>query len=248
MHLLDGAGHEIRATKSEEQPGIQALHRALHRLVDHRTARLNQMRGLLLDRGYRSPCQPDVRGALSRRPWGPANGLIAMSRELIGDLFEFMGQIDVRITAFDRRIDAVFRSNEDCRRIACICRIGPKTTTAVVAAAGDGRKFKNGGHPAAWMGLGQRRHSGGDKRLGVGTGKRGDRPLRTWLIHGARSVVRVAQRKTDPFNQWVDSLREQRVMNRAIVAGADKNARIIRAMLNRNGEYRAAVQARNKDC
>ena len=229
-------------TKSEEQQDIQALHRARRRLVNHRTALVSQMRGLLLDRGI--PIALSIgraRRAIPEILEDQANGLSAMSREIIGDLFDFMGQIDARIIAFDRRIDAVFKSNEDCRRIARICGVGPKTATAVVAAVGDGREFKNGRHLAAWMGLVPRQHSSGDKRLLMGISKRGDRHLRTLLVHGARSVVRVAQRKTDPFSQWVNSLRERRGMNRAIVAVANKNARIIWAMLNRNEEFRAAI-------
>ena len=229
-------------TKSEEQQDIQALHRARRRLVNHRTALVSQMRGLLLDRGI--PIALSIgraRRAIPEILEDRTNGLTAMTREIIGDLFDFLGQIDARITAFDRRIDAVFKSNEDCRRIARICGVGPKTATAVVAAVGDGREFKNGRHLAAWMGLVPRQHSSGDKRLLMGISKRGDRHLRTLLVHGARSVVRVAQRKTDPFSQWVNNLRERRGMNRAIVAVANKNARIIWAMLNRNEEFRAPV-------
>jgi transposase len=227
-------------TKSEEQQDIQALHRARRRLVNHRTALVSQMRGLLLDRGI--PIALSIgraRRAIPEILENQTNGLSAMSREIIGDLFDFFGQIDAQITTFDRRIDAVFKSNEDCRRIARICGVGPKTATAVVAAVGDGREFKNGRHLAAWMGLVPRQHSSGDKRLLMGISKRGDRHLRTLLIHGARSVFRVAQLKTDPFSQWVNSLRERRGMNRAIVAVANKNARIIWAMLNRNEEFRA---------
>lgn len=229
-------------TKSEEQQDIQALHRARRRLVNHRTALVSQMRGLLLDRGI--PIALSIgraRRAIPEILEDRTNGLTAMTREIIGDLFDFLGQIDARITAFDRRIDAVFKSNEDCRRIARISGVGPKTATAVVAAVGDGREFKNGRHLAAWMGLVPRQHSSGDKRLLMGISKRGDRHLRTLLVHGARSVVRVAQRKTDPFSQWVNNLRERRGMNRAIVAVANKNARIIWAMLNRNEEFRAPV-------
>lgn len=112
-------------------------------------------------------------------------------------------------------------------------------TAVVVAAVGDGREFKNGRQLAAWMGLVPRQHSSGDKRLQMGISKRRDRHLRTLLIHGARSVVGVAQRKTAPFSQWANSLRERRGMNRAIVAVANKNARIIRAMPNKNEEFRA---------
>lgn len=239
-------------TKSEEQQDIQALHRARRRLVNHRTALVCQMRGLLLDRGVAIPltlgrarrCIPEL---LEDR----TNGLTDMTREIIADLFEFMLQLDERIKAFDGRIYQAFRANPDCQRIAKICGVGSKTATAVVAAVGDGKEFKNGRHLAAWMGLVPRQHSSGDKRLLMGISKRGDKHLRTHLIHGARSVVRVSQRRTDPFNRWVNSIRERRGMNRAIVAVANNeplcaigsstmaSARIIWAMLRRDEEFRA---------
>lgn len=227
-------------SKSEEQQDIQALHRARRRLVNHRTALVCQMRGLLLDRGV--PIALTLGRARRSIPEvleDQENGLTAMTREIIGDLFEFLLQLDERIKAFDRRIDRVFRASADCKRIAQICGVGSKTATAVVAAVGDGKEFKNGRHMAAWMGLVPRQHSSGDKRLLMGISKRGDKHLRTLLIHGARSVVRVSQGRTDAFSRWVNSIRERRGMNRAIVAVANKNARIIWAMLRRNEEFRA---------
>tara|TARA_R110000737_G_scaffold309994_1_gene318553 strand:+ start:1647 stop:2336 length:690 start_codon:yes stop_codon:yes gene_type:complete len=161
-------------TKSEEQQDIQALHGAQRRLVNHRAALVSQMRGLLLDRGI--PIALSIgraRRAIPEIPENQTNGLTAMSREIIGDMFDFMGQIYARITTFDRRIDAVFKSNAACRRIARICGVGPKTATAVVADVGDGREFKNGRHLAACMGLVPRKHCTGDKRLLMGISKRG---------------------------------------------------------------------------
>lgn len=248
-------------TKSEQQQDIQALHRARRRLVNHRTALVSQMRGLLLDRGI--PIALSIgraRRAIPEILEDQANGLSAMSREIIGDLFDFMDQIDVRITAFDRRIDAVFKSNEDGRRIARICGVGPKTATAVVAAVGDGREFKNGRHLAAsrWrrafvttMGLVPRQHSSGDKRLLMGISKRGDKHLRTLLSTVPDLWYVSCNERRTPLSQWVNSLRERRGMNRAIVVPkarlqrdvANKNARIILAMLNRNEEFRARMSA-----
>lgn len=150
-----------------------------------------------------------------------------------------MLRLDERIRAFDHRIYRVFRANADCKRIARICAVGPRTATAVVAAVGDGKELRNRRHMAAWMGLVPRQHSSGDKRLLMGISKRGDKHLRALLIHGARSVVRVSQGRTDAFSNWVNSKRERRGMNRAIVAVANKNARIIWAMLHRNEEFRA---------
>ncbi len=173
-------------TKSEEQQDIQAPHRARRRPFNHRTAFVRQMRGLLLDCGIPiAPLIGQARRAIPEILEDRTNGLTAMNREIIGDLFDFMGQIDARITAFDRRIDTVLKSNADCRRIAHICGVGPKTATAVVAAVGDGREFKNGRHLAAWMGLVPQQYSSGNKGLLMGISKRGDKHLRTLLIRGA---------------------------------------------------------------
>ncbi|ARJ64581.1 hypothetical protein WV31_02200 [Magnetospirillum sp. ME-1] len=75
----------------------------------------------------------------------------------------------------------------------------------------------------------------------MGISKRGDQHLRTLLVHGARAVVRVAARRSDPFSQWINALRERRGANRAIVAVANKNARIIWAMLRRHEEFQPAT-------
>lgn len=225
--------------KNEEQQDIQALHRARTRLVNHRTALVSQMRGLLLDRGVTIGVSISrARRAIPEIIADPGNGLTEMAREIIGELYEFLGQIDVRIKAFDRRIEAVFRANATaCQRIARICGVGPKTATAVIAAVGDGAEFKNGRHLAAWMGLVPRQHSSGNRQILMGISKRGDQHLRTLLVHGARSVVRVAAGKTDALIRWINALRERRGVNRTIVAVANKNARIIWAMLRKGMEF-----------
>lgn len=225
-------------TKTEEQQDIQALHRARTRLVNHRTALVSQMRGLLLDRGVTIGVSISrARRAIPATLAEPANGLTGMTPDIIAELYEFLGQINVRIKAFDRRIEAVFRANAACQRIARICGVGPKTATAVIAAVGNGAEFKNGRHLAAWMGLVPRQHSSGNRQILMGISKRGDQHLRTLLVHGARSVVRVAANKTDALSRWINALRERRGVNRTIVAMANKNARIIWAMLRKGMEF-----------
>lgn len=228
--------------KNEEQQDIQALHRARARLVNHRTALVSQMRGLLLDRGITIGVSiARARRAIPEILADRTNGLSEMSREVIADLFDFLGQIDQRVRFFDRRIEAIFRSNAACQRIARISGVGPKTATAVVAAVGDGQEFKNGRHLAAWMGLVPRQYSSGNRQILMGISKRGDKHLRTLLVHGARAVVRVAAGRSDPFSRWVNALRERRGVNRTIVAVANKNARIIWAMLRRDSEFQPVV-------
>lgn len=227
-------------TKSEEQQDIQAIHRARQRLVNHRTALVSQIRGLLLDRGFAIPVSITRFRRLAPEILADhANGLSDMAREIIADLHDFLLDLDERIKVFDRKIAAVFKANEDCQRIAKVSGVGPKTATAMIAAIGDGTEFKNGRHLAAWLGLVPRQRSSGDKRVLMGISKRGDRHLRTLLVHGARAVVRVSAKKDDPFSQWVNRLRERRGVTKAIVAVANKNARIIWALLRNNEEFRA---------
>lgn len=134
----------------------------------------------------------------------------------------------------------MFLANEDRRRIAGIKCVGPKTAMAIVAAVGDGPQFTNGRRMAAWLRIDPRQHSSGDKKVLMGISKRGSQHLRSLLVHGARAVVRTAPNKTDLNNQWVNQLRERRGFNRATVAAANKNARIIWAVLRTGEPYRAA--------
>jgi transposase len=111
----------------------------------------------------------------------------------------------------------------------------------MIAAIGTGTDFKNGRHLAAWLGLVPRQHSSGERRILMGITKRGSQHLRTLLVHGARAVVRTAVRKTDALSSWVNELRLRRGYNRATVAVANKNARVIWAVLTSGGPYRAAA-------
>jgi transposase len=184
--------------KTLEQQDIQALHRARQRLVNHRTALISQMRGLLLDRGIAIAVSATRARQLIPKILAATNDeLRVLVREIVSSLYAFMLQIDERIRVFDRKIDAIFKASEVWQRIAKTRGIGPKTATAMVAAIGDGSDFKNGRHLAAWLGLVPRQHSSGDRRVMMGISKRGSQHLRTLLVPGARAVVRTAVRKTD---------------------------------------------------
>ena len=108
-------------------------------------------------------------------------------------------------------------------------------------SVGDPKCFKNGRQFAAWLGLvPKQRSSGGRARLS-GISKRGDRYLRTLLIHGARAALVRAGGKQDPRSLWLSKLRERRHPNVAAVALANKNARIVWAMLSRDKSYEPAL-------
>ncbi|MER5082699.1 IS110 family transposase [Providencia stuartii] len=225
--------------KSPEQQDIQALYRARQRIVNHRTATVCQIRGLLLDRGITiGTAVSRVSHAIPLILEDTENGLSTRMRRTIAELYDLFNDLGRRINFFDKEIDTVFRQSEACQRIAKVKGIGLKTATAVVAAIGKGTEFKNGRHFAAWLGV----HSSGDRQVLMNITKKGDKHLRPLFIHGARAVVRVAANNNEGYlNQWVNQLKERQGFNKTTVAVANKNARIIWSILHNETEYRPAV-------
>lgn len=225
--------------KSPEQLEIQAVHRIRQRVVANRTRLVNQVRGLLGEHGIVVPRDINrIRRTLSEIKDGQSVGFGELFVEMLRDIREELIELDARLAGYNRRIKSLFRSNEMCQRIGQIEGIGPITATALVAAVGDKSCFKNGRQFAAWLGLVPKQHSSGGKARLFGISKRGDRYLRTMLIHGARAVLGRSAGKTDKRSQWINRMRERRHPNVVAVALANKNARIVWALLSTDQEYR----------
>lgn len=228
--------------KSIEQQDLQALHRNRSRLLGNRTQLGNQIRGLLAEYGIIVPLHlSQLRLHLSALLDGPHPQLTSFAQELFASLYEELCAIDDRVEAMQVRISRVFASHEACQKIAEVEGVGPLIATAVVAAIADGRAFRNGRQFAAWLGLVPRQHSSGDKQRLLGISKRGDPYLRMLLIHGARSVVYRCSLKTDARSRWIADKQRRRGTTKACVAVANKNARIIWALLARDEPYRRAA-------
>jgi transposase len=138
-------------------------------------------------------------------------------------------------------LELVCRENENCQRLLTIPGVGLLSATAMVAAIGDISVFKNGRELAAWLGLVPRQHSTGGKPTLLGISKRGDTYLRTLLIHGGRTVVRVAEKYQDKRNIWINQLDQRRGKNISAVAVANKNARIAWALLSNKTTFQASA-------
>lgn len=227
--------------KSPEQLTLQAVHRIRQRLVSDRTRLVNQIRGLLAEHGIVIARDiSHLRSALGKIADGADAGLGDLIRDLVRDVREELVELDRRIASYNRRLRELFRTNEMCQRIARIEGIGPVTATALVAAVGDRTCFKNGRQFAAWLGLVPKQRSSGGKARLFGISKRGDRYLRTLIIHGARAVLGKAGGKQDPRSQWIGRMRDRRHPNVVAVALANKNARIVWSILSREDDYRPA--------
>lgn len=228
--------------KNVEQEDIQAVHRVRNRLVQERTALVNQIRGLLAEYGIVIPQGINkIRKALPEILEDAENELSHSGRRIFSDLYEEIDEKDKRIKAYTIKLAEIFKSNESCQTIEKIEGIGVIVATAIVAAIGDPGVFKNGRHFSAFLGLVPSQHSSGNKqRLGK-ISRRGDTYIRTLLIHGARSVVKCVGSKEDHRSRWIRALVERRGVNRTAVAIANKNARIIWAVLAKKEAYRKAA-------
>jgi transposase len=224
--------------KSAEQLAVQAIHRIRSRLVTTRTRLANQIRGLLAEHGIViARDMAKLRRRLADIVGGGEHTLNDLVRSLVVDLQEELMEIDRRIATYDRRIRELVRMSEPCQRLSKIEGIGPLCATALVAAIGDRQCFKNGRQFAAWLGLVPKQQSSGGRTRLFGISKRGDRYIRTLLIHGARAVLGRVRTKEDPRSQWLKKLRQRRHPNIAAVALANKNARIAWAMLTHGDIY-----------
>jgi transposase len=225
--------------KCEAQQDLQALHRVREQLIKHRTALANQIRGLLRERGIVvAQAIARLRRALPLILEDATNGLSGVMRELLGEMAERLRMLDDRLRPYDQRIERLCQQDERCRRLVKVEGVGPLVATALVAAIGNARQFKTGRELSAWLGLVPRQHSSGQRTVLLGISKRGDRYLRTLLIHGARSATRVAERKRDARSIWLSRLKLRGGPNVAAVALANKNARVMWALLTRNDTYR----------
>lgn len=230
--------------KSPEQQAVLALHRARQGFVKARTAQANQIRGLLAEHGIIIPRGIAYIGKhLPEVLEDGENGLPDIFRQLIARLGDHLKELDRQVRELDGQIQAWHRESAASRKLAGIPGIGPLTASALVASIGDAGQFENGRQLAAWLGLVPRQHSSGGKQTLLGISKRGDSYLRTLLIHGARAVIRVAERKAQHACSWLAGVMERRHKNVAAVALANKNARTVWALLVHDREYQAGYRA-----
>ncbi|WP_421184797.1 IS110 family transposase [Aeromonas enteropelogenes] len=226
--------------KSSEQLAVLALHRARQGFVKARTAQANQLRGLLAEHGIIIPKGiAHIGKHLPEILEEYENELPETFRQLLERLGEHLKALDQQVQELEVQLQSWHRENVASKKLAQIPGIGPITASALIASVGDAKSFKNGRQLAAWLGLVPRQHSSGGKQTLLGISKRGDSYLRTPLIHGARAVLRVAEHRAQHADSWLAGVMGRRNHNVAAVALANKNARIVWALLAQEREYEA---------
>jgi transposase len=225
--------------KTQEQLDWQAMHRVRDRLVQRRTALINEIRGFLLERGITFAAQPiHLRKNLPTVIEDAERNLSQRLRWLLDRLWQEWKQIDSDVQVITKEIERICNEDARCRQLHEIPGFGPLASTAVVAAIGNGAAFRRGRDFAAWVGVVPRQYSTGGKQRLYGISKRGNVYLRRMLIHGARAVLFRIKHDTGGFGQWVHRLAQRAPHNKVVVAIANKLARIAWAVLSSGKDYR----------
>ncbi|MCW2239315.1 IS110 family RNA-guided transposase [Azospirillum canadense] len=221
--------------KSEEQQSTLVVHRVRETLVRQKTPLINALRGHLAEFGIVAPQGAPKVAQLTMRLADPGDEAVpAAAKTVLQVLVEQLRETERRIADLDAQLGEQAKRDETCRRLLTIPGIGPIVATALVATIGDAQTFTSGRHLAAWLGLVPRQNSsGGKERLG-GISKAGDGYRRRMLVHGARAVLRW-WRTSSP---WLARLLGRRPITVAVVALANKTARIAWAVMTRGETYR----------
>ncbi len=224
--------------KTAEQQGQLAVHRLREGYKEERTALINRIRGLLAEFGLVFPQSPDaLRQVLAQVIEDGANELPGVARLALQRAHLHWIDIELQMNWCDERIASHVRSDERAKAAASLQGIGPITASALVASVGEFSQFDNARQFGAWLGLTPSQNStGGKARLGRIT-KRGDDYLRTLLIQGAKSAVMSAGKRSDRISRWLVQLKERVGWQKAVVALANKNARILWAVLTRGQAF-----------
>jgi transposase len=227
------------APKTQYQQDIQTMHRVRSRRITARTELCNEIRAILSDEGIVVPLGLSKLKSVVQDIM-VSNKVSENYRRILETLFIEWSQLDTHIARSETCLSEVYESNATCQRLTTIPGVGKLTATAIVGTVGDITNFKSGRHLSAWLGLVPKQHSSGGKQKLSGITKRGDKYLRSLLVHGGRSVVRTAGAKQDKRSRWITEKAKTRGKNKAAVAVANKNARVIWKLLSTEETYKVA--------
>ncbi len=225
--------HDVQV-KTLEQQDIQTLLRIRTRYKDARRVNANQLRGLLSEYGL--VMATGIANIPKELPFileDAENGLTPIGRQAMAKLLSEHHRLTTEISAFDTQLKSMAHQHETATVLMRLRGIGPMSALALFASIGKGTQFKNARQLSAWLGLVPKHHGTGGKVQLAGISKRGNVQLRVLLIHGARTVLNWAKNRDDQLSEWAKSVAERRGKHKAVVALANKTARMVWVVLNK---------------
>lgn len=228
------------AVKSEAQQAACALHKVRELLTKQQTAAMNSLRGLLGEFGVVAAKGMKGLNELIAIVEDSADSRIPdLLRTSLNSLLACLRTVQAQLGKIDKAIIGWARQDRDSRRLMAVPGVGVNVATAAICRTNP-KAFDAGGHYAASLGTVPRQEgTGGRVKLGP-ISKRGDGYLRKLLVNGAMAVLRSKQARQDP---WLRKLLETKPMKVAAVALANKNARIIWALMVRDEDFRPRTPA-----
>jgi transposase len=224
--------------KSAERQGQVALHRLREGYKEERSACINRIRGLLTEFGLVFPKRPEtLRSVLMDVLEDASNELPGLVRLALERAYSHWAALDAQLAWCDEQIAVHVRTDVRAKRAAQLQGIGPITASAIIAGVGEFTQFRNARQFGAWLGLVPSQNSSGGKISLGGITKRGDDYLRTLLIQGAKAAVMTASKRTDRLSRWLVQLKARAGWQKAAVALANKNARILWTMMTRGTTF-----------
>ncbi len=230
--------------KTDEQLDLQSLHRVREGWMVRRTAVINQIRGMLLERGITVPKgRRHIEESLPVILEDPDNKLSGALRVLLRELRLEMQYLHGQIGECDKLMVRIAGELEDCSRLLAVPGIGPTIATATIAAIGNGAAFKKGRGFAAWLGVVPGEHSTGGKQKLTGTSRRGNKYLRKLFVQGAHAVLQFKTQQDPGLSAWLGRLAARKRPQVTAVALANKMARMAWAVLYKGEAYRPPLAA-----
>lgn len=225
--------------KTVEQQGILAVHATRSGWDKDRTACINRIRALLAEFGVVVAQGPHkLRLELAQLIEDAGNEIPGVARLAIQRLMQQWRNLDEDIGWCDQQIARHARDDPRARRAMTVLGIGPLGASATVASVSDFRQFRSGAQFACWLGITPSQHSsGGKSRLG-GITKHGDPYLRMLLVQGAKAAILCSKPRDERVWLWAKQLSERAGWQKAAVALAAKNARILWAMFTRDEDFK----------
>ena len=226
------------AIKSAQQQGTLLVHTYREQVKQQRTALINEIRSSLTEYGIVLPTTPiQVRLRLHDILEDGSNEMPGLTRLILQRAYQQWMGLEQELAWCNEQIAAHIREDENAPELLKMKGLGPVGVSAFLASLGDFRQFKKGEQMGGWLGVTPRQNSsGGIAKLG-GMSKHGNSYLRMLLIQGAKSAVHTAHLRDDSLSKWLFQLKVRVGWQKAAVALANKNARIMWAIMAKGIKY-----------
>ncbi len=186
--------------KTMAQQQLTALHRIRSTWMGTRITRINMVRGLLREFGYVIPVGarhlvPGVMGLIE----DAEIEIPSVVREMLDQVCGEIRELESHLRSVERELEALAQQTPVVERLRSIPGIGLLTATAMVGFVGDIQRFRSSRQFASYLGLTPRERSSGNQRRLGRISQRGDRYLRTLLIHGGAFPVVDSPQNEEPI-------------------------------------------------